>query len=208
MPALILASTSRYRKALLERLHLPFTTVAPEVDERRREDETASALVQRLAEAKARAVADMGHAGLIIGSDQVAVANERILGKPGDADKAIAQLRALSGQRVVFHTGLCLLDTASGRIQVVDETYQVVFRKLSDTQIHRYVTLEQPYDCAGAFRSEGLGIVLFEALDGRDPNSLIGLPLIALTDMLASAGILLPAGENPLSETTETGEYP
>ncbi len=192
MPQLTLASTSRYRKALLEKLGLPFDCVAPEIDEDRRPGETPAALVQRLAEAKARAVAAQGRSGLIIGSDQVAVGAGVLLGKPGSVERAIEQLRSLSGREVVFHTGLCLLNTLTDQCQVLDETYKVRFRALDEARIRRYVERDRPLDCAGAFKSEGLGIVLFESLHGRDPNSLIGLPLIALTELLEAEGIPLP----------------
>jgi septum formation protein len=185
---LILASTSRYRRALLERLGLPFECVAPNVDEQRLPNEPAMTYVSRLAEAKARAVGNT-HAGIIIGSDQAAVLDHQILGKPGNFDNALHQLRVTSGRTVRFLTGLCVLNTQENRHTTVVVPYDVVFRPLSDAQITRYLQQEQPYDCAGSFKSEGLGIALFERMQGDDPNALIGLPLIALCTLLAREGI-------------------
>jgi MAF protein len=188
---LILASTSPFRKELLGRLNLPFGTVAPDVDESRLENEPANALVRRLSEAKARAVG-AAHEGLIIGSDQVATHGEAILGKPGDHATAMQQLRQLSGEHVTFLTGLCLLNSVTGETELDVVTFSVVFRRLDDEQIDRYLRQDQPYNCAGSFKSEGLGITLFERMEGDDPTALIGLPLIRLTGMLANAGISLP----------------
>ena len=189
MPQLVLASTSPYRKTLLERLGLDFATARPETDETPRPAESAEALVKRLAEAKARAVADQFPAALIIGSDQVAMLGEQILGKPGNHEKARQQLLAASGKRVTFMTGLCLLNSANGEAQVECVAYSVVFRRLSEAQIEAYLRREQPYDCAGSFKSEGLGIALFERLEGDDPNALVGLPLIRLITMLERQGV-------------------
>ncbi|MBK1723796.1 Maf family protein [Thiocystis violacea] len=186
---LVLASTSVYRRALLERLGLTFATASPDVDERRRPNEPAQVLVLRLAEAKARAVAQTHPHALIIGSDQVACLDDAILGKPGNRETAIEQLERASGRTVVFQTGLCLLDARSGQAQTLVEPFRVHFRTLSEAQIHGYVDREQPYDCAGSFKSEGLGIALFERLEGDDPNALIGLPLIRLIALLEAAGI-------------------
>ena len=186
---LILASTSPFRRELLARLGLPFATRAPDADESRYHDEDAPALVARLAESKARAVARHEPAALIIGSDQAAVLDEEIIGKPGDHERAAAQLRRASGQTMVFYTGLCLLDSASGQCQVVVEPFRVTFRSLTPAMIEGYLRREQPYHCAGSFKSEGLGIALFERLEGDDPTSLIGLPLIRLTRMLEAAGV-------------------
>ncbi|NCC28911.1 MAG: septum formation inhibitor Maf [Gammaproteobacteria bacterium] len=188
-PALVLASTSPYRRQLLERLGLPFTTVAPEVDERPRPGESSQVLVLRLAEAKARAVASTHPNALVIGSDQVACIDEDILGKPGERARAIAQLERVSGRIVVFQTGLCLLNSASGRAQTLVEPFRVHFRRLDRKQIEGYLDREQPFDCAGSFKSEGLGIALFERLEGDDPNTLIGLPLIRLVSLLESEGM-------------------
>ncbi len=186
---LILASTSPFRRELLARLALPFTIQAPDTDETRRPGESAPALVARLARAKAEAVAMREPNALLIGSDQAAVLENDILGKPGNHANALTQLRRASGRTVSFHTGLCLLDSASGQCQVAVETFQVVFRTLSETQIEHYLRREQPYGCAGSFKSEGLGIALFERLEGDDPTGLIGLPLIRLTRMLEAAGV-------------------
>jgi MAF protein len=188
---LILASSSPFRRELLQRLGLPFETAVPDADETPLADETPQALVRRLAEMKARAVGAT-HSGLIIGSDQVASTGSDILGKPGTHEKALAQLAFLSGKRVSFHTGLCLLNSASNDIQVDVVPFHVRFRPLTEAQIERYLTAEQPYNCAGSFKSEGLGITLFERMEGEDPTALIGLPLIRLTSMLANAGIVLP----------------
>lgn len=185
---LILASTSPFRRELLMRLGLPFTIQAPEVDETGLPDEEAPALVMRLAERKARAIAQSAPAALIIGSDQAAVLDGDIIGKPGDHRRAVAQLQRASGRTVIFYTGLCLLDSASGQCQVAVEEFRVVFRPLTATMIEAYLQREQPYQCAGSFKSEGLGIALFERLEGDDPTSLIGLPLIRLTRMLEAAG--------------------
>ncbi|MFZ0789457.1 MAG: nucleoside triphosphate pyrophosphatase [Chromatiaceae bacterium] len=186
---LVLASTSPFRRALLERLGLPYTTAHPEVDETRRPEEPPQVLVLRLAEAKARAVAP-GHPGaLIIGSDQVACIDGQVLGKPGGRDAAIAQLQWASGKTVMFHTGLCLLNSATGRAQTLVEPFRVHFRPLTLERIHGYLDREQPYNCAGSFKSEGLGIALFERLEGEDPSALIGLPLIRLVTLLESEGL-------------------
>ena len=186
---LILASTSTFRRDLLARLALPFMAQAPEVDETRLPGETAPELVARLAERKAAAVARQEPAALIIGSDQVAVLDGAIIGKPGDHQRAAAQLQQASGRTVVFHTGLCLLDSANGERQIAVEEFRVAFRVLTPAMIERYLRREQPYQCAGSFKSEGLGIALFERLEGDDPTSLIGLPLIRLTRMLEAAGV-------------------
>ncbi len=186
---LILASTSPFRRELLARLGLPFAVRSPEVDETRQPGEEAPALVARLAEWKAQAVARQEPAALVIGSDQVAVLAGEIVGKPGDHERAVAQLRRASGQTVTFYTGLCLLDSASNQRQVTVEVFQVAFRQLTAEMIEGYLRREQPYQCAGSFKSEGLGIALFERLEGDDPTSLIGLPLIRLTRMLEAAGV-------------------
>lgn len=189
MMKLVLASTSIYRKELLNRLGLPFVTATPEVDESVRAEETPQQLVRRLAEAKARAVAAQYPDALIIGSDQVATVAGRILGKPGGHQQAVAQLRLASGKRLQFLTGLCLFNahTCMAQVEVVPIT--VVFRVLDDRQIENYLRREQPYHCAGSFKSEALGIALCERLEGEDPNALIGLPLIRLIHMLEKEGI-------------------
>lgn len=191
-PTLVLASTSPFRRALLDKLRLPYEVCAPDIDERRNPDECPEDLVRRLAEAKARAVANRFADALIIGSDQVACLDTQVLGKPGDRLRAIEQLRAASGRTVRFLTGLALIDTRSGEADVMVEPFEVHFRNLDDAQIARYVDAEQPFACAGSFKSEGYGITLFDRLVGDDPNSLIGLPLIRLVAMLARRGIPLP----------------
>lgn len=189
---LVLGSTSPFRRQLLERLGVGFETASPEIDESRLPGESPEDLVLRLAEAKARAVAAARHHALIIGSDQVACIEGRILGKPGNHDRARLQLQDASGKRVCFYTGLCLLNTDSGRCQLFCEPFHVYFRQLRPEQIERYLSREKPYTCAGSFKSEGLGIALFERLEGDDPNALIGLPLIRLVSMLRAEGIDLP----------------
>jgi MAF protein len=190
-PPIILASSSPYRKELLGRLGLDFTTVSPDIDETAQPGEQPEALVERLAEHKARAAGET-HNGLIIGSDQVATVDDEILGKPGSHYNAVAQLTQLSGKHVIFHTGLCLLDTRHHELQLDVVPFKVKFRELTGEQIERYLQAEQPYDCAGSFKSEGLGITLFEKMLGDDPTALIGLPLIRLTAMLGNAGVVLP----------------
>ncbi|MCA1789362.1 MAG: Maf family nucleotide pyrophosphatase [Thioalkalivibrio sp.] len=189
---LVLASTSVYRRSLLERLHLDFETTRPEVEESRQPNEAPEAMVARLAAAKAADVAGRYPDALIIGSDQCAAVGNRILGKPGGHAQALGQLKALSGRRVVFHTGLCLIDSASGRQWRGVVPYTVHFRELATAEIERYLRLEKPYDCSGSFKSEGLGIVLFRRMEGDDPTALIGLPLILLCSWLREAGLELP----------------
>ena len=186
---LVLASTSVYRKELLSRLGLPFETAAPTVDETAREGELPEQLVRRLAEAKARAVSMRYHDGLIIGSDQVAALDGRILGKPGSHHAASEQLSAAAGRRLTFLTGLCLLNARRGTAEVDVVTSAVIFRPLNEAQIDTYLRKERPYHCAGAFKSEALGIALCERVEGDDPTALIGLPLIRLVAMLAAEGI-------------------
>jgi septum formation protein len=193
MPELVLASSSSYRRALLEKLGLPFATLSPDIDECALPGEMPEGLVVRLACAKARKVAMEKPGALIIGSDQVAVGPDgQVLGKPHVPEKAIAQLQSMSGRSVTFLTGLCLLNAVTGNENSLYESFRVRFRKLSPAQIRRYVEKENPLDCAGSFKSEGFGITLFESLEGRDPNSLVGLPLIALVGLLEREGILLP----------------
>lgn len=188
-PELVLASTSPYRRELLARLGIPFRTYAPEVDETPHPDEAPEALVKRLAQAKARAAAAACPGALIIGSDQVAILDGRILGKPGNRDNARAQLLHANGRTVRFAIGLALLNTAHDRMQSEVVPFQVVFRRLTREQIDGYVERDRPYNCAGSFRSEGLGIALFERLDGDDPTALMGLPLIRLVRMLENEGV-------------------
>ena len=186
---IVLASTSKYRRELLARLGLPFEVASPQVDETALPDEAPQDTARRLAEAKARAVADRFPRALIIGSDQVAVLEGVHLGKPGDHANALRQLKAMRGKEVVFHTALCLYDAASGSTRTRVVPFCVRFRDYSDAQIERYLQREQPYDCAGSARCEGLGIALIAEMRGDDPNALIGLPLIALTEMLAAQGL-------------------
>jgi septum formation protein len=189
-PRLVLASTSRYRRALLERLGLAFHVDAPGVEERAADDESPLDLAERLAREKARAVAARHANGVVIGSDQVADLDGRALGKPGSPEGAFEQLRACSGREVVFHTAVCVV--GPGReVAFVDRTV-VHFRALDDAEIRRYVDIEQPWDCAGSFKSEGLGAVLFKAISNDDPTALIGLPLIALARALREFGYRLP----------------
>lgn len=189
---LVLASTSPFRQALLERLGIAFETFAPAVDETRRPAENPAALVRRLSEAKAHAAGDAWPDALIIGSDQVAVCGDDVLGKPGDHTKACEQLARLSGQRVSFFTGLCLYDARNGETWVDLVPYHVTFRVLGAEQIDRYLQRDRPYNCAGSFKSEGLGISLFESMQGEDPSALIGLPLIRLVTWLNQAGMAVP----------------
>ena len=193
-PALILASTSRYRQALLERLGLPFATARPDVDETPRADEPPQAVTVRLARAKAEAVL-AGAAGAapvwVIGSDQLAEIDGRPIGKPGTVDNAIAQLAAMSGREVRFLTAVCLAGDDGRRFEALDIT-TVRFRTLAPAEIARYIEREQPLDCAGSFKSEGLGIALFDAIENRDPTALIGLPLIATARLLREAGFAGP----------------
>lgn len=192
-PPLVLASSSPFRHELLGRLGLKFLCDNPDIDESPQPDEPASELVQRLALGKAQAVAKRHPSSLVIGSDQVAVfENGTILGKPGSAERAVEQLLQASGSSVTFLTGLCLYNAGSGNYQLCCEPFQVHFRELSRATIESYIKKEQPLNCAGSFKSEGLGITLFRRLEGDDPNALIGLPLIRLTDMLIAEGIALP----------------
>ncbi|MGB0722824.1 MAG: Maf family protein [Gammaproteobacteria bacterium] len=186
---LVLASTSPFRRSILEKLGYPFETFAPAVDESRRADEDADALVARLAEAKARAATAQFDNALVIGSDQVAVIDGRILGKPHDHERALGQLRAASGKRVTFKTGLCVFNTATDQAETIVAPFDVQFRVLSDAEIDAYLRREEPYNAAGSFKSEALGITLFEGLYGDDPNTLIGLPLIQLNRMLREQGL-------------------
>lgn len=192
MPSLILASSSPYRRALLARLGLDFACHSPHIDERPRPGESGEQLALRLAEHKAAAVAAEYREGLVIGSDQVCVNGNQLLGKPGTLENARRQLQAAAGKRVSFYTGLCVHDIASGRRASLVEPFHVDFRPLTLAQIDRYLDREPALDCAGAFKCEDLGISLFERMDGRDPNSLVGLPLIALVDLLTEFGVEVP----------------
>lgn len=191
-PPVILGSTSAYRKELLERLGMAFTTAKPDVDETPWPDEKPSDLAQRLALAKAHAVAAKHPQSVVIGSDQVADLNGQPLGKPGTHERAVAQLQAMRGQTVHFHTALSVVHLASGFERSDVATVKVVFRDLADSEIERYLRAEQPYDCAGAAKSEGLGIALLSKIESDDPTALIGLPLIRTCDLLRSAGVQIP----------------
>lgn len=191
-PRLVLASSSRYRKALLDRLGLAYVSVSPDIDESALPGEMPAATAQRLALSKAQRVAADFPESLIIGSDQVAVLDGRALGKPGSHVAAAAQLQAMSGRETVFHTALMLLDAASGRSDSAVVPTTVRMRTLSAAQIERYLRRDEPYDCAGSAKIEALGITLVESVDSSDPSALVGLPLIALTGMLLRAGIELP----------------
>ena len=188
----VLASSSPFRRELLARLQIPFETAVPDTDESPLPDEVPAATARRLAEAKARAVAQRYPDALVIGSDQVAASGSERFGKPGRRENASAQLRQMRGSEVVFHTGLCLLNSATGRAQVRCIDTRVGFRKLSDAEIESYLDKEDALNCAGSAKSEGLGISLLTYLRGDDPNALVGLPLIALCDMLRAEGLHLP----------------
>ena len=188
-PALILASTSRYRRELLERLRLSFTAVAPHVDETALPGEAPAALAQRLALAKAQAVAQVNPEAVVIGSDQVADLGGLCLGKPGTHERAVAQLRSMSGRDVIFQTAVAVVCQSNGFEQQSLAQVRVRFRALNDDEIERYLRAEQPYDCAGSAKSEGLGISLLESIDSDDPTALIGLPLIRTGQLLRAAGL-------------------
>lgn len=192
MLPLILASSSPYRRELLSRLNIPFSCSSPDIDESRHPDETPIDLVKRLALEKAHALSSSHPQHLIIGSDQVAVLDQQVLGKPHTLERATDQLSAASGKSVIFLTGLALLNSATGEHQVDCVPFTVHFRELSPEQIQRYLEIEQPFDCAGSFKAEGLGVSLFRSTEGTDANSLIGLPLIRLVDMLHNEGWKIP----------------
>jgi septum formation protein len=195
LPRLILASSSAYRRELLGRLRLPFEAIAPDIDETPLPGETPEATALRLAREKAAAVARKHPGALVIGSDQVATLDGAQIGKPGDHARALAQLQTMRGRRVVFHTALCLWDgrlpaaEANAAAQVENVQVFVTFRDLPDAELDAYLRIEQPYDCAGSAKNEGLGIALLERIDTSDPTALTGLPLIALTGMLRRAGM-------------------
>lgn len=202
-PRLILASSSRYRRGLLERLRVPFDVVAPEIDETPLPDETPCATALRLAAAKARAAAERArapHGALVIGSDQVATFDGLQIGKPGTHARALAQLQAMRGRDVEFHSALCLYDSRSGATQSEDIVTRVRFRTLTDVELDAYLRAETPYDVAGSAKSEGLGIALLDAIDSDDPTALVGLPLIALTRMLRAAGYPLFGAPAPAAD--------
>ena len=192
VPRLVLGSTSRYRADLLRRLGIDFVQYGAGVDEHERAGEIASARALRLAEAKAQAAARGQDAALVIGSDQVADLGGCILHKPGSGERAHAQLRASSGQAVMFHTAVCVRDTRNGQTYTHTDHTTVHFRDLQDAEIQRYLEREQPLDCAGSFKCEGLGIALFSRIETQDPTALIGLPLIALARILRACGLQTP----------------
>lgn len=196
LPKLILASTSPFRQQLLQKLHLPFVTAKPEVDETPLPNETVAQMVARLSQLKAQAVAGTTReTAIIIGSDQSASLEEQPLGKPHTFENALAQLQSMQGKTITFYTGLCVINTQTGKtFQAMDLT-QVHFRQLSTQAITTYLELEQPFNCAGSFKSEGLGITLFKAIETKDPNALIGLPLIELTTIFQQMGYELPLKE-------------
>jgi septum formation protein len=181
---LVLASTSPFRKAILKKLGVSFDTMSPETDETALNGETPQQLVERLSIAKAKAIADKVQDALVIGSDQVSVINGEIIGKPHTHENAVKQLQNASGKTVTFYTGLCLYNSSTNQYQSEVVPFDVVFRTLTKEQIENYLRKEEPYNCAGSFKSEALGIVLFEKLQGEDPNTLMGLPLIRLVKML------------------------
>lgn len=189
---LVLASTSAFRRELLARLQIPFDIANPETDESALHGEHPAATAERLSIAKAKAVAGRFPDALIIGSDQVAYLGEQRFGKPLTHDRAKAQLRTMQGRTVIFHTGLCLLNSGTGAVQVCGVPTEVTFRTLDEAEIERYLAKEQPYHCAGSAKSEGLGISLLSSMRGDDPNALVGLPLIALCGMLRREGVQVP----------------
>ena len=192
MPTLVLASSSPYRRELLTRLRMPFEVLSPDVDETPLANEMPQETALRLAQLKARAVADKFPDALIIGSDQVALLGKQQIGKPHTFENAKKQLQAASGRSMVFHTALCLYNSKSGNMQSRVVPITIQFRTLSDAVIERYLIAEQPYNCAGSAKSEGLGIALIARFEGEDPNALVGLPLIALVDMLHQEGVAVP----------------
>ena len=189
MQSIILASSSPYRKELLNKLNISFNAESPKLDETPLAGESPIELVERLATAKAAAIARKHPSALIIGSDQVACVNGAVLSKPSNFDNAFTQLKQCSSNTVTYYTGLCLLNSATNTNQIHTERYQLHFRALADQEISNYLQLEQPYDCAGSIKSEGLAVSLFESHQGRDPNALIGLPLIQLLKMLRAEGV-------------------
>ncbi|OAH97622.1 Maf family protein [Methylomonas methanica] len=189
MTAIVLASSSKYRRQLLEKLGLDFLSCSSDIDESPQSGESPDALVHRLSQAKAEEVGKTYSNHLIIGSDQVAVLDQEILGKPGGRDAAIQQLAKQSGRTVRFYTGICVLNSATGRSLSDMDVCSVYFKRLTSPQIENYIDLDQPFDCAGSFKSEGLGIALFSKIVGEDPNALVGLPLIKLVALLEKFGV-------------------
>ena len=199
MKTLVLVSTSPFRKIILEKLQLPFQCAKPDIDETAHKDETPQALVERLAIEKAKAVTSQYPSALIIGSDQVAVCEGEILGKPHNFDNGVVQLTKFSGKSITFYTGLCVYDSESDKAIALVAPFTVHFNELSQIEIANYLHAEQPYNCAGSFKSEGLGICLFSKLEGDDPNTLIGLPLIKLVELLKQQGIDVLAEQNKVT---------
>jgi len=189
MKTLVLGSTSPFRKSILEKLQLPFLCAKPNIDETAKDGESPQTLVERLAIEKAKAVAEEHPIALIIGSDQVAVCEGEILGKPHNFDNAVIQLSKFSGKAITFYTGLCVFDSENDKAIALVEPFTVHFNHLTQSEIANYLKAEQPYNCAGSFKSEGLGICLFDKLAGDDPNTLIGLPLIKLVSLLKQHGL-------------------
>lgn len=187
-PVLILGSSSRYRRELLERLRMPFEVAVPDIDETPLPEESPDATALRLSQRKAEAIVARHPGALVIGSDQVVTLDGQQIGKPGSHDKALAQLRLMRGRTVTFHSALCLLDGRTGQPQLADVQTRATFRDLTDAELEAYLHLEHPYDVAGSAKSEGLGIALLSRVESDDPTALIGLPLIALTTMLRSVG--------------------
>ena len=192
MQNLVLASSSKYRCEILKKLHLDFITCSSAIDENPMQGESPVALAIRLSIAKAKARAQDYPKHLIIGSDQVAACGDRLLGKPGNRDNAIEQLKAQSGRKVTFYTSICVLNSVSGEYLHDIDICTVYFRKLSERQIEHYLNIDQPFDCAGSFKSEGYGITLFDKIESEDPNALIGLPLIKLIRLLDQFGLTIP----------------
>lgn len=189
---IILASTSVFRKNLLEKLRLTFTTAKPDIDETPLSNESVKEMVRRLSLQKAQEIAKQNTAKIIIASDQTAVFNDRPIGKPHNYQNAVKQLNQFSGQTIIFYTGLAIIDQSNQKIYQEMEETKVSFRKLSETDIHNYLMLEEPYQCAGSFKSEGLGISLFKSIQTEDPNALIGLPLIKLVSIFKEIGLQIP----------------
>lgn len=192
-PRLILGSSSVYRKDLLSRLQLPFEVIVPAIDESPLPDETPPQTALRLAQSKASEIASQVGSALIIGSDQVATLDGQQIGKPGNHERALAQLQMMRGRSVIFHTALCLYDSRPDSpvaLQIENVSTTVTFRDLPDAELNAYLLIEKPYDCAGSAKNEGLGIALISSIEGTDPTALTGLPLIALTSMLRRAGVL------------------
>lgn len=189
MKSLVLGSSSTFRKALLEKLGLEFETDSPDIDETPLKNESPEDMVARLAKLKALAIAERHPNSIVISSDQCATLDGAIIGKPGEHEAAVEQLTNASGRAVTFYTSLCVMNTSSEQMEELVEPFHVYFRELSETQIENYLRKEEPYNCAGSFKSEGLGIALFERLEGKDPNTLVGLPLIELITMLRKFGI-------------------